>query len=1749
MANLSEDIQCAGSKTRPPMLDRTDFDSWQQRIRLYCRGKENGVNILKSIDEWPFQMGIVREPLAEGIEGAPHLGLELTKEDQESQLYDDFKHFQQHKGETIHDYYARFAKLINDMRNIKMTMSRMQLNSKFVNNMLPGWGRFVTALKLNRGLRDSDYDQLHAYLKQHKTHANENKMMLDRFTQHTVDPLALMVVVQNVQSRQNRGQGTNPQGGGGQDNAIDEDVDEQLVQDLALNVDNVFQADECNPFDSDVDDAPTAQTMFTANLSSADPVYDEAGPSYDSDILSKVHDHDHYQDGGCEHHEEHTMHDNVQLNHIVDSYVDYTSDSNMISYDQYVKDNVMPVVENSLTAKLATYKEQVKLYERRARYQALTAQTMFMANLSSVDPVYDKAGPSYDSNILSEVQDHDHYQDAVCEHHVEHEMHDNVQLNHVVDSHADYTSDSNMIPYDQYVKDNAVPGVHSNVSSVLNDAYMMIYNDMYEPHAQAVSKTSQNKAVENSLTTELATYKEQVELYERRVRFELTEREQKINEQLRIVITDRNFKEETLKKELHSVKLQLASTINHNKLMVEEVTSLKNDFKQKENKYLENFLDMKSLKEKVEDRLFKQDQSLQTVHMLCRPKPYYNEVNKVAIGYKNPLCLTRSKQVQPALYNGHEIIKDNHVPAIVHNTEDTLEIAEITRRKTNDKMKDPECVNHKVKIAPHDYSKENFLATFTPQKQLTPEQIFKCRNHIVEEAKVVRPLDSSIISAFCYTKHSRELLEYAIGTCPQDSHQRDKKHAPAPLIRKKQVTFTEQCDTSNSSTHKHVAKLNTQKTNVPVPPYTRVNRCTDASGSQPRSNTKKNRISPAKGVNKMNVEEHPRTNKSRLRTSNRVDSSSRSKRLVINSNSDSVCQTCNKRLIFANHDMLWLIICNLLWHPPLFIIFVMLCAKLSKFGNLSKLSRQFCDSDLEVAFRKHSCYVRDTDGVELIKGSCGSNLYTISVEYMTKSSPICLLSKASKNKSWLWHRRLNHLNFGTINDLESKDLVRANIGIFVGYAPSKKGYRIYNKRTRRIMETIHVQFDELTEPMALVRLSTRPALIFLTPGQISSGLVPNLVPAAPYVPPTNKDLEILFQPMFDEYLEPPRVERPVSPALAVQVPVNLAGVAAESTLMEDNPVAPVNNTPFINVFASEPSSDASSSGDVSSTESTYASQTLHHLGKWSKDQPLDNLIGNPSRPVSTRKQFATDALWCLYNSVLSKVEPKKFKSTITEDCWFQAMQDEIHEFDRIQVWELVPQPNCVMIIALKWIYKVKLDEYDDVLKNKARLVAKGCRQVNGIDFEESFAPVARIDAIRIFIPNAASKNMTIYQMDVKTAFLNTEWKEEVYVSQPEAFVDPDHPTHVYRLKKALYGLKQAHRASLVGKIICDLNKASDSPHLHTFSSNQRHCFHCKDVLGEGEFCQRCTCMRCRSGLSKRLCLIYGNNHNSLNDSLNIFKNSSKSPSHINHHCCYECGDPLDGIFYKRYTCKSCGKGAHIGYNCPPKVSVISNPEPCKNQTIYELLQTLPSSRPTCYSGDKSPFTCDSNPNYVDESPNVFNPPPQALMYSCEFCENDARYGHYCTPQVPFIYPEPHFEEKYSNPLFDEEIISMKIDLHHFNAEFDLIESMLNQDSSIISSSSKIDSLLDEFVGELILLKSILPGIDKVDCDHEEEICLVEKLLYDNSSPRPPEKFNSENSDAIIEYFSPSPIPVEDNDPFREEINLFLTFDGSIPPGY
>nr|GEY08942.1 retrovirus-related Pol polyprotein from transposon TNT 1-94 [Tanacetum cinerariifolium] len=166
----------------------------------------------------------------------------------------------------------------------------------------------------------------------------------------------------------------------------------------------------------------------------------------------------------------------------------------------------------------------------------------------------------------------------------------------------------------------------------------------------------------------------------------------------------------------------------------------------------------------------------------------------------------------------------------------------------------------------------------------------------------------------------------------------------------------------------------------------------------------------------------------------------------------------------------------------------------------------------------------------------------------------------------------------------------------------------------------------------------------------------------------------------------------------------------------------------------------------------------------------------------------------MFALTVSTADPKNIKEAMADSAWIEAMQEELHQFDRLQVWELIDKPFGKLIIKLKWLWKNKKDEDQTVIRNKARLVAKGYSQEDGIDFEESFAPVARLEAVRIFIAYAAHKSFLIYQMYVKMAFLNGPLKEEVYVAQPDRFADPDHPEKVYRLRKALYGLKQAPRA-------------------------------------------------------------------------------------------------------------------------------------------------------------------------------------------------------------------------------------------------------------------------------------------------------------------------------------------------------------------
>ncbi|GJY99420.1 retrovirus-related pol polyprotein from transposon TNT 1-94 [Tanacetum coccineum] len=277
----------------------------------------------------------------------------------------------------------------------------------------------------------------------------------------------------------------------------------------------------------------------------------------------------------------------------------------------------------------------------------------------------------------------------------------------------------------------------------------------------------------------------------------------------------------------------------------------------------------------------------------------------------------------------------------------------------------------------------------------------------------------------------------------------------------------------------------------------------------------------------------------------------------------------------------------------------------------------------------------------------------------------------------------------------------------------------------------------------------------MTPVSISSGLVPNPPSSTLFVPPSRSDWDLLFQPMFDESLNP-------QPYVDLQAPEVIA--------------------PIPEVVAPE---HAVSTGSPSSTtvDQDVPSPSISHTTQETQTHIISHDVEEDNHDIEVA-HMGNDSYF---------VEPKNYKDALTQACWIEAMQEELHEFERLEVWELVPPLDKAFVITIKWIYKVKLDELGGILKNKARLVARGYRQEEGIDFEESFAPVAKLEAIQIFLAFAAHMNMVVYQMDVKTAFLNGNLREEVYFCQPDGFVDPDRPNYVYKLKKALYGLKQAPR--------------------------------------------------------------------------------------------------------------------------------------------------------------------------------------------------------------------------------------------------------------------------------------------------------------------------------------------------------------------
>ncbi|GKB81739.1 retrovirus-related pol polyprotein from transposon TNT 1-94 [Tanacetum coccineum] len=427
---------------------------------------------------------------------------------------------------------------------------------------------------------------------------------------------------------------------------------------------------------------------------------------------------------------------------------------------------------------------------------------------------------------------------------------------------------------------------------------------------------------------------------------------------------------------------------------------------------------------------------------------------------------------------------------------------------------------------------------------------------------------------------------------------------------------------------------------------------------------------------------------------------------------------------------------------------------------------QLCDDDLEVAFRSNTCYVRNLEGDDLLIGDRESNWYTISIPDMAASSPVCLMSKATSTKSWLWHRRLSHLNFGTINDLTKHNLVdglpkfkyrKDHLCSACKRGKSKKASHppkvvpcnhsklellhmdlcgpmrvasINEKRYILIKETIHVKFDELTS-MASEDDSLEPASQRFINNDSSTEFINT---------PSKEDLDNLFGPMYEEYFEKKSSEMSINSATQ-QVITLKDRLRTSSIIIEEHEAPPI----------------------LTSSEEQTSLICLNKVDEF----------------------YQEDSAELDRNTLLTPYDAPNFSKSESSTTLDPSNMHEFHQ-------------------------KNKSDAENIVIRNKSRLVAKGYKQEEGVDFEESFAPVARLEAVRMFVAFVAQKNITLLQMDVKITFLNGPLKEEVYVIQPDGFFDPDFPDHCI-VDPTLFTRRHGGEILLVQVYVDDIIFGSTNP--------------------------------------------------------------------------------------------------------------------------------------------------------------------------------------------------------------------------------------------------------------------------------------------------------------------------------------------------
>ncbi|GJY40085.1 retrovirus-related pol polyprotein from transposon TNT 1-94, partial [Tanacetum coccineum] len=647
-------------------------------------------------------------------------------------------------------------------------------------------------------------------------------------------------------------------------------------------------------------------------------------------------------------------------------------------------------------------------------------------------------------------------------------------------------------------------------------------------------------------------------------------------------------------------------------------------------------------------------------------------------------------------------------------------------------------------------------------------------------------------------KNNRDAHELYLGH-PSLTKPAEKLVDVTPMNKDKKVRFAEPV-TSLSNIPNQTDSLRTKDSNKPLLTSTGVNTTTSASGSKPSGNTKKNRISRPPSSNQKNkVEENPRKVKSSFNKMNYVSepiSNVHVKHSMRNAKFESICAMCNKCLFDANHDM-----CVINYVNDMNVH----SKSKSKRNKMRKVWKPTGKVFNEIGYSWKPT-VGDPKAPKLVGSSSKSKITASRISNSSDPTQSGGSTVSDVPSSSLNDCRLSKLFCGTIrfgNDNIAKimgygDYQMGNVAISRVYYMEGLGHNLFSVRqfcdsdledevpefvikflkmiqvhlnatvhnirtdngTEFVIQTLRAYYEEAeavatacyTQNRSLIQkrhnktpyellYDRKPDLFYLhvfgalcypkNDGE-DLGLVQNIPSSTPYVPPTKNDWEILFQLMFDEYLNPPPCVDLQVPAVIAPEPAVSTGTPSSTTIDQDAP-------------------------------STSTSQTNHET---------------PSLVIPLGVEEADHDI---------KVAHMDNNPYVDFPIPEPSSKDSSSQ-------ELVPRLDHVMIITLKWIYKVKLDELGGVLKNKACLVARGYHQEEGIDFEESFTLVARLESICIFIAFNAHMNMIVYQIDVKTLFLNRILREEVYVSQPDGFLDPENPNHVYKLKKALYGLKQAPQA-------------------------------------------------------------------------------------------------------------------------------------------------------------------------------------------------------------------------------------------------------------------------------------------------------------------------------------------------------------------